>query len=431
MLGEWLIAWAIAWVVMKGCGAVWGEYTHARGRYATDLAREHSDWSPRRVHRNARRRARARWWTEIREGFPTFRDEVKKDWLIARAELEEARAAGHRTRRELTERLEAARAARATQAGTGPEPEPGTSPEPDPAAPPAGPEPASPEPAAAAPAGTAEPPVPEPAAPGPLPAVHPDDSDWLRPGEPRCELCRGTGRNDAGTDACPACRGFGSAPPDPFAPRAAPGTICGACGRPGSPGDPVLDDVGGPVHYSHALEQLAAYRAALGQPAGPQMGDEATPPPPPPPADGGQHREDLPPGACKCGLPTCRSGWPEQDPVPAGTAPPPTPTEGTPMADLDSGDTPYEAMLAVHTAHAKEQREVAAKAQDELTAHAIVHGFNRDREYMAYLQNVIDTAEAAATAAEGCVRGMQARHADGAEYHATGQDADASAFRPA
>jgi hypothetical protein len=88
-------------------------------------------------------------------------------------------------------------------------------------------------------------------------------SDWLRPGETPCEGCKGSGRDKAASDACPACRGWGSKPPDPHAPEAAAGTICTACGNPARPGDPVLADPGGMVHHSHAVEHQAAYAAAL------------------------------------------------------------------------------------------------------------------------------------------------------------------------
>src|ERR1035441_788363 len=103
-------------------------------------------------------------------------------------------------------------------------------------------------------------------------ARRPADSAWLRPGEKRCRGCRGTGRGKDGTLTCPACRGFGSAPPDPDAPEAASGTVCTACGRPASPDDPVLADGGGPVHRSHAREQQASYDAALS--GNPQQGDD-------------------------------------------------------------------------------------------------------------------------------------------------------------
>lgn len=77
-----------------------------------------------------------------------------------------------------------------------------------------------------------------------LPEDH-ELSDWLRPGEPRCRVCDGRG--------CRDCRGWGSAAPDPNAPEAEPGTICNACGRPGTDDDPVLAQPGGTnLHRSHA-----------------------------------------------------------------------------------------------------------------------------------------------------------------------------------
>jgi hypothetical protein len=94
-------------------------------------------------------------------------------------------------------------------------------------------------------------------------------SDWLRPGEPRCGLCGGTGESPDGTGTCAACRGMGSAPPDPGDPEAAPGTICETCGRPGTEQDPVLAHPGGPGHRSHATEMQDAYQDTLarhGQP---------------------------------------------------------------------------------------------------------------------------------------------------------------------
>jgi hypothetical protein len=90
-----------------------------------------------------------------------------------------------------------------------------------------------------------------------------EDSAWLRPGEQRCEGCGGSGRNETGTAQCPVCNGWGSAPPDPDAPEAAPGTICAACGRPDRPGDPVLADSAGPLHRSHVLDHQASYNEAL------------------------------------------------------------------------------------------------------------------------------------------------------------------------
>lgn len=90
------------------------------------------------------------------------------------------------------------------------------------------------------------------------------DSSHLRPGEPRCEHCQGSGKDPRAPFNCPVCRGFGSAPPDLNSPLAAAGTICAACGNPGTGSDPVLLAAGDVrVHRSHAIEQQAAYRAAL------------------------------------------------------------------------------------------------------------------------------------------------------------------------
>jgi hypothetical protein len=88
-------------------------------------------------------------------------------------------------------------------------------------------------------------------------------SSWLRPGETPCEGCKGSGRNKADTDACPACRGWGSKPPDPHAPEAAPGTICATCGNPARPGDPILTNKADPIHRSHAMEMSAMYADAM------------------------------------------------------------------------------------------------------------------------------------------------------------------------
>lgn len=92
-----------------------------------------------------------------------------------------------------------------------------------------------------------------------------EDSAHLLPGEPRCEGCGGTGRNGDGTDACPVCRGWGAAHVGPEFMGAAPaGTVCNACGRKGTPEDPVLIAPGGTrTHRSHAVQLHEAYADAL------------------------------------------------------------------------------------------------------------------------------------------------------------------------
>ena len=92
--------------------------------------------------------------------------------------------------------------------------------------------------------------------------ARPDDSDHLRPGQKRCPQCGGSGAGPTG--ACSYCRGWGSADPDPEAPLAAPGTICGACGHPGTAADPVLTEGGESFHRSHAVEAAANRRDEAG-----------------------------------------------------------------------------------------------------------------------------------------------------------------------
>ena len=92
--------------------------------------------------------------------------------------------------------------------------------------------------------------------------ARPDDSDHLRPGQKRCPQCGGSGAGPTG--ACSYCRGWGSDDPDPHAPLAAPGTICGACGHPGTAADPVLTEGGESFHRSHAVEAAANRRDEAG-----------------------------------------------------------------------------------------------------------------------------------------------------------------------
>jgi hypothetical protein len=99
-------------------------------------------------------------------------------------------------------------------------------------------------------------------------------------------------------------------------------------------------------------------------------------------------------------------------------------------ATAEQAETPFEGLQQVLGQQAIEARAAANHAQDELIAYAVTHGFDRDQAVMAQLQAIHDAAEAHAAAAEGAQRTLAANHAEGAEYHGTGQDAHASAFRP-
>lgn len=86
-------------------------------------------------------------------------------------------------------------------------------------------------------------------------------SVWLDPGKEPCEYCNGTGGNPHGEFQCPVCNGFGGAPADPGSAPLPDGTICPACGRPGTAGDPVVSSHG--IHRSEALAWQERYREAL------------------------------------------------------------------------------------------------------------------------------------------------------------------------
>jgi hypothetical protein len=126
------VFWCIvmAWVVIRSWEAVRAEYAHTRDTYATGIARDHPDWSPRRVHRAARWRARSYWMDEIAGLFPSFRASFAEHRLTARAARAEDRAASRERIAGLWARLDTAQA-RAAQAGhgTGAGTEPGPAPE--------------------------------------------------------------------------------------------------------------------------------------------------------------------------------------------------------------------------------------------------------------------------------------------------------------
>lgn len=87
-------------------------------------------------------------------------------------------------------------------------------------------------------------------------------SDHVRPGDPLCETCAGTGGPAGGQ--CPECLGWGIGPGDPESPEAGPDAICSACGNPSRPGDPVLRDGNDLTHRSHILADIDRRNEALG-----------------------------------------------------------------------------------------------------------------------------------------------------------------------
>src|SRR5262249_15079910 len=126
--------------------------------------------------------------------------------------------------------------------------------------------------------------------------------------------------------------------PEPQQPTTPDPELCEVCGTPGSPRWPLVTHDGRRIHETHITFPEPPH---LIPPPAPE-------PSPDEPSDWSTPFPDEPPG---------------ETPGPSAT------TEGDPMADLESGgDSPYESMLAYHRADAREARERASNAQDELTA---------------------------------------------------------------
>ena len=100
------------------------------------------------------------------------------------------------------------------------------------------------------------------------------------------------------------------------------------------------------------------------------------------------------------------------------------------MSDIESGDTPYQGMQTTLAGYSARAQAMHDQAADDLTAAAATHGFDRDPALMAQLQAIQDAAQALVGASQGASSTLVANHSDGDEYH-SGQDAHASAFRPA
>jgi hypothetical protein len=253
------------------------------------------------------------------------------------------------------------------------------------------------------------------------------------------------------------CRGWGSAPPDPVSPVHPDGTICRACGNPGSPGDPVVSD--SQIHRSHVLEAQARYQDDLARrrEAGASAIDDAVIgadhdyqgefDPFPEPEDGNwptglPHRRN---GDGTAAMPTAfmtageLENYRRTGEFAAGAQPSPTPpatnggsTVSTTVFDgaLEGADTPHEAMQQAFQAFGASAAKIAQSASDDLAAAAAVHGMDRDPQTMADIAEIADQAAAVQARAQQAASGLASRHADGAEYHGTGTDAHASAFRP-
>lgn len=323
-MAELLVCVGIVWILSRVHRWAKDEWRHSRENHIVRLTREHQDWSPGRIRRHARRRARGDWLAELRDGFPSLRQMLAEDRELARTVRLEAEAAGAMRMRDLRARARAAIADRdaARRDGarhvTGPE---------------AVPVPAAPGAAPGTPPGAA--PAPDGAAPGSTPDAAPADSTPAAPGS-----------------------GDGSTREPAVPPRISPDA----------------DSV-------------------------PDSDDDAVPNPP-------------------------------SDETTDET----TEKEGDELmtaVDIEGADTAYEGMQNAFQAFADRANEIEKTAADDLVAAAAIHGFDRDRQAMADIQDLADQAQALVAKANAAKAGLIDRHAAGQEYHETGSDADASAFRAA
>lgn len=108
----------------------------------------------------------------------------------------------------------------------------------------------------------------------------------------------------------------------------------------------------------------------------------------------------------------------------------PTGTDTSIDTSLENADTPHEAMQGAFRQIGARAAEFAQAASDELAAAAAVHGMDRDPQTMKDITALADHAQALQQQANQAASGLAQRHADGAEYHSTGTDAHASAYRP-
>jgi hypothetical protein len=93
-----------------------------------------------------------------------------------------------------------------------------------------------------------------------------------------------------------------------------------------------------------------------------------------------------------------------------------------------AGDSPYQAAQAAFAGY----EELAAQneqAAETLEAQLTMHGFDRDRELMEHIRGLRESAGQIRAHAAQARQALVNHHATGAEYHQSGTDANASAFR--
>lgn len=100
---------------------------------------------------------------------------------------------------------------------------------------------------------------------------------------------------------------------------------------------------------------------------------------------------------------------------------------GVPGGEL-AGDSPYLAALDALKNYGqvvREQEQETGKLEAQLT----LHGFDRDPDLMQHVQALLETAGMLHSLILKAQQRLAGQHAVGNEYHSSGRDADASAFR--
>lgn len=100
---------------------------------------------------------------------------------------------------------------------------------------------------------------------------------------------------------------------------------------------------------------------------------------------------------------------------------------GMPNGEL-AGDSPYRAALSAMDGYDQvaQQHEQAAET---LEAQLTLHGFDRDPGLMEHIRALREIAGAIRAHTSGARQVLVDHHAAGDEYHTSGVDAEASAFR--
>ena len=102
------------------------------------------------------------------------------------------------------------------------------------------------------------------------------------------------------------------------------------------------------------------------------------------------------------------------------------------MSDMPNGelagDSPYQAAQAALDGYERVAQE-NEQAAETLEAQLTMHDFDRDQQLMEHIRGLREAAAQIRTHAAQARQALVDHHAAGAEYHQSGTDASASAFR--